>query len=373
MRNIFLQSAVSVVLGLSGVVLGSACFETATVGVEGPTPDAGTSDECTGTNPGCCSADCSVKAPEATCTKGEWTCPSGDTLGPACPAICETDGGPPGNTCTGDNPGCCSTDCSPDAPKAPQATCSDGAWTCPTGDSVGPACPLICTVDGGPPGNTCTGANPGCCTTDCGTTAPEATCSDGNWTCPSGDTLGPACSKICREDGGAPPTCAGANPGCCSTDCSVPAPEATCSDGSWTCPSGDTLGPVCPLICTIDGGPPTTCEGSNPGCCSTDCNGPQPPEATCSNGTWTCPGGDTLGPICSDICVIDGGPPSNPDSGAPCTGEAPSCCFGAPLCETLSAISSCSDGQWTCPPGATLQEGACACPQNVDGGTASPG
>jgi hypothetical protein len=358
MRPIFMHSAVALIVGLAGAVFTSACFESATIGEE----------LCTGTNPGCCATLCGQTAPAATCEDGAWTCADGDSLGPNCPGVCmEPDGGSShdSGTCV-ETPvlgeACSAPACNPGSPNCggQEWVCADGHWTQISNK--------VCAEDGGAPG-TCSGANPGCCTTDCSVTPPEATCTGGAWTCPTGDTLGPVCPTICAVDGGAPTSCEGANPGCCSTDCSVTPPEATCQAGKWTCPGGDTLGPVCPTICAVDGGPPSTCAGSNPGCCSTDCTKPAP-QATCSDGAWTCPAGDTLGPICDGLCMVDGGP----GMGGSCSEPEPNCCLAPPLCETLSAAPTCSDGTWTCPTGATVTHGACACGVEVDGGSgATPG
>jgi hypothetical protein len=427
MRHIFVQSAVGLVLALSGAMLGTACFETATVGVENLVDGGadGAGGACKGENPGCCSADCSVKPPEATCAEGKWTCPSGDSLGPACPAICETDGGPP-SSCTGPNPGCCTTDCGATG-SAPEATCSAGKWTCPSGDSVGPVCPLICRTDAAPP-PVCSGPNPGCCTTDCnGVPPPEATCSSsGAWTCPAGDTLGPACPAICEVDGG-PPTCAAPEPSCCGLNaqgCEAPIATPTCTAGAWSCPAGDMLAAGCPKFCVEQDAGVGPCNGPAPSCCGLNADGCEGfvGNATCSSSGWTCPAGDTVGGACPTFCVakdagapsFDGGPPPScegpapsccglnsqgcegpvgtatcsgnqwvcpaggspggacptfcvaqdggfPDSGASCGGPPPSCCLPSPLCETLSVVASCNAGTWTCPNGATESEGVCAC------------
>ncbi len=339
MRTILVQRALALFVGFSAsVVLAGCTGAILPVGKEGPITgsDAGTAQDgsgksggCTGTNPGCCNPICDEPNPEATCSNGTWTCPAGDTLGPACPAICEVvDGGSPSG-CTGTNPGCCSTDCTPGF-QPPKATCSNGTWTCPSGDTVGPACPALCLVDSGPPGLTdaavgCTGTAPSCCGLNaqgCEAVLGTATCAAA---CPAGD-------------------------------CSTP--------WAWTCPSGETVGDTCPTYCVaLDAGAPDTgsaCPGTAPTCCEVGTDGLCTTPAglarcSLSTGTWVCGNGSEHPPvICGVGCQW-------PDAGSACPEPEPSCCEPVPLCETLAVEPTCSGGSWTCPSGATLTQGKCIC------------
>jgi hypothetical protein len=183
----------------------------------------------------------------------------------------------------------------------------------------------------------CTGSNPGCCGLDtdgCEGIVAQATCSGDTWTCPGGDTVGPACSDICRvaQDGGG--GCLGVAPECCPDDCAKPLLAPVCSSSGWTCPSGSTAtnGDLC--ACVTDGG--SGCFGGpNPGCCgfgSDGCEGIVA-QASCESGEWACPSGEFVGPACSGICMAtDGG------SG----GGGVSC--GSALCDPASEYCSIFEG-----------------------------
>ena len=87
-----------------------------------------------------------------------------------------------------------------------------------------------------------------------------------------------------------------------TTGCDAPQGYAT----------GPTTGEQTEDCAATDAGTPTGCEGTNPGCCGFNTDGCEAivAQATCSSGGWTCPAGDSLGPVCNTLCkAVDAGNP----------------------------------------------------------------
>jgi hypothetical protein len=349
-----MQTAFAVVLGFSTSLFATGCFETEPVGTEGP-PDSGKTDsgsECTGTNPGCCNTVCNdEEVPAATCKDGAWTCPADTTLGPACPAICrESDAGndapKTGASCSKSSECTGSEQCFfPIGSCAAKGTCMNFTSNCN-------AIVMLCGCDGSQ-------VSSGCITPTGYATGPTTGSSFCIGDAGSTDSGLPCCTAG-EGWGGLPTTNSPTCEGCCSgliQSSSVVGP----GDIAYTCAAPTGAG---------DGG---TCSGTAPECCGLNAEGCEGPvaTATCDSATaqWVCPSGDTATEGCAMYCLSkDAGVMG--DAGS-CETPIPSCCVPAPLCATLAAGPTCSDGTWSCPAGTTKTVGECPC--GTDDGGVHPG